>query len=139
MSPFSGAVTPPVPDLDSAGFWEGCKAHRLLIRACNGCGRGHYPPGPICPWCQSWDIEWREVAGRGRVRTFVIFRHPFVPELKDALPYTIVRVEIEELPDAVLHGRLDGDAETIAIGDRVAVSWVEAGEGYVIPNWKRVT
>ena len=139
MSVFESASTPPVPDLESAPFWEACKEKRLLVRACNSCRRGHYPPGPICPWCQSWDIEWRQVSDRGTVRTFVVFRHPFLPQLKDALPYAILRVSIDELPDAVLHGRLDGDPEDIQIGDHVTVTWDSAGEGFVLPNWKKAT
>jgi uncharacterized protein len=134
---FRLASTPPVPDLDSAPFWEGCRQRRLLVRSCADCGRGHYPPGPCCPWCVSWNVEWREVAPRGTVRTFVVFRHPFLPELKDALPYAILRVALDERPDAVLHGRLAGDPEAIAIGDAVEVAWEEIPGGFVLPNWRR--
>lgn len=134
---FQTASTPPVPDLDSAPFWEGCKQRRLLVRVCSDCGRSHYPPGPCCPWCVSWNIEWKEAAPKGTVRTFVVFRHPFLPQLKDALPYAMLRVVLDDYPDAVLHGRLVGDPEAVRSGDPVEVVWEDAGGGFVLPNWRR--
>lgn len=138
MSVFQQASTPPVPDLDSAAFWEGCRERRLLVRVCADCGRGHYPPGPCCPWCTSWNIEWREAAPQGTVRTFVIFRHPFLPQLKGVLPYAMLRVILDGLPDVMLHGRLVGsDPDQLRSGQRVEVAWEEAGGGYLLPNWRR--
>lgn len=135
---FQEASTPPAPDLDSAPFWDACKEHRLVVRACSDCGRGHYPPGPSCPWCTSWNIEWKQAAPTGSVRSVVVFRHPFLPQLRDALPYAILRVMLDEYPDAVMHGRLVGsDPAAIHIDDRVAVAWQDAGGGYVLPNWER--
>jgi hypothetical protein len=66
-----------------------------------------------------------------------VFRHPFLPQLREALPYAILRVAIDELDDAVLHGRLNADPEQIAIGDHVVVSWDDGGDGFVLPNWTK--
>ncbi len=30
----------PLPDLDSAPFWEGCRQGKLMIQRCPKCGKG---------------------------------------------------------------------------------------------------
>jgi hypothetical protein len=49
----------------------------------------------------------------------------------------MLRVALDEHPDAVLHGRLAGDPESIATGDAVEVAWEEGGDGYLLPNWRK--
>ena len=136
MDVFADGSPFPVPDRDSEPFWDACRQRRLLVRSCNRCGRAHYPPGPVCPWCVSFDVAWAEDGGHGRVRSFVTFRHPFLPALRDALPYVLLKVALDEHPDAVLHGRLvPGPTDAVAVGAPVRVEWEEIGGGYVIPNW----
>ena len=43
----------PVPDPDSAFFWEGLRARKLLLQACGACARHRFPPMPSCPYCGS--------------------------------------------------------------------------------------
>jgi uncharacterized OB-fold protein len=84
----------------------------------------------------SFDLDWAEDGGRGRVRSFVTFRHPFLPGLTGALPYVLLKVALDEHPDAVLHGRLvHAPPEAVQVGTPVRVEWEEIGAGYMIPNW----
>jgi uncharacterized protein len=126
----------PVADVDSREFWDACRQHRLLVRACEACGRAHYPPGPLCPWCASTRVAWREAAGTGSIHSYVVFNHPFLPELADRLPYAVLRVRLDDWPDAVLYGRLAGaPASEAAMGLPVEVAW-EDHEGFALPCWR---
>lgn len=131
---FNSLVRAPVADLDSREFWANCGQHRLVVRVCSACGRGHHPPGPICPWCTSREITTQVSAGRGTVSSYVEFCHPFVPDLIDELPYTVVKVAIDEWPDAVVYGRYLGTGP-VRTGDRLQVAWESLPDGTVLPNW----
>ena len=50
---------------DNAPFWQGCRAHRLMLPTCTACGKAHLPPGPVCPFCFADAIEWKQASGRG--------------------------------------------------------------------------
>jgi hypothetical protein len=138
MDSVFAAVSPhPVPDRDSEAFWAACARHELLVRHCNACGRGHYPPGPLCPWCTSDDVVWVASPGRAHVRSHVTFRHAFLPALAEALPYTVVKVTLDDHPDALLHGRLHG-ATDVAIGAAVELVWDALDGGPPLPDWRLV-
>ena len=64
---------------DTQFFWDGVKAHQLLIQRCAGCGRLRHPPRPMCPSCHSLEWETVEASGSGTVYSFVMPRHPPVP------------------------------------------------------------
>lgn len=83
------AVTP-----DTAFFWDGVRAHELLIQRCASCGALRHPPRPMCPQCRS--VEWDPVAasGRGEVFSFVMPHHPSFPWFE--YPYIVALVELEE-------------------------------------------
>src|SRR5439155_17185576 len=56
-----------VPDNDSewTEFYAHARAHRLVDRACTGCGFMRYPPTHACPWCMALGWTWQELSGRG--------------------------------------------------------------------------
>ena len=58
----------PVPENDdlSKPYWEGLKAGKLMVQKCNGCGQHQFGPEWICHNCNSFDLDWVEVEGRGR-------------------------------------------------------------------------
>ena len=41
----------PLPDITpvTRPFWEGARAHKLLIQRCRRCGHVRFPPAPVCP------------------------------------------------------------------------------------------
>lgn len=86
----------PVPDPDTAPFWEGTKQHRLLIQHCSDCGAWRFPPSDLCYRCRSWNYEWEEVSGRGKVFSWVVVVHPVIKDLKEQVPYVVALVELEE-------------------------------------------
>ena len=66
----------PAVSPDTAFFWEGVRAHRLLVQQCDDCGARRHPPRPMCPTCRS--LAWTpvDVPPRGTVYSFVMPKHP---------------------------------------------------------------
>jgi uncharacterized OB-fold protein len=88
----------PLPRIDeeSKGFWEACRRHELYLQRCAACTTLRYYPRALCPCCLSDRIEWVRASGRGTVYTFTITYQNQAPGFRDALPYVMAYVELEE-------------------------------------------
>jgi uncharacterized OB-fold protein len=64
----------PLPRMtpDTEPFWQGCRRYELLLAQCNACTKVHLPPGPVCPFCFSDDLGWRQASGRGNVSAWTV-------------------------------------------------------------------
>ena len=94
MAEYTGALPTPTPE--TKPYWDALKEHRLLIQRCKECQRAYFYPRPFCPKCFSFNVEWFEASGRGKLYSFVINHRPapgFGPE-----PYVIAVVELDEGP-----------------------------------------
>lgn len=94
MAEYTGALPTPTPE--TKPYWDALKEHRLLIQRCKECQRAYFYPRPFCPQCFSFNVEWFEASGRGKLYSFVINHRPapgFGPE-----PYVIAVVELDEGP-----------------------------------------
>ena len=88
------------PDHDSAGWWEGTAAHRLLVRSCEDCAHRWFPPGPVCPSCRSMNPGWHEAEGRGVIASYVVVCHPVLAAFREAVPYVVALVELPDCANA---------------------------------------
>ena len=88
----------PRPSPESAPFWEGAKAHKLLLPRCSACGRFWFPPSRRCVHCLSSDFAWTESEGKGRIYSFVVFHRVYHPAFESDVPYTVAIVELDEGP-----------------------------------------
>lgn len=87
----------PVPDVDSAPYWNGCKDHRLLLQRCDACASFRFPAGPVCPSCNSREARWIPASGRGTVFSWIVVRHPVPAEVYGSdVPYTVALIDLEE-------------------------------------------
>ncbi len=78
------------------------------------------------------------MSGRGRVFSYTIAQHAFVPALGTATPYNVVVVELDDAPGARLVSNLvDTPPEAVRIGMRVALVWEEPSPGIVLPRFRR--
>ncbi|MET9057497.1 bifunctional MaoC family dehydratase N-terminal/OB-fold nucleic acid binding domain-containing protein [Streptomyces antibioticus] len=84
----------PVVNRDNAGFWEGVRAHRLLLQRCADCGELRFPWLPGCAGCggSGWDTV--EACGEGTVFSYVVMHHPPFPAFDP--PYAIGLVQLAE-------------------------------------------
>jgi hypothetical protein len=73
-------VIPPAPSRDDDYFWAAARQGRLVARRCRGCGFLQHPPAPMCPRCQSTDFDVEELCGEGAVHSWIVSRHPSMPD-----------------------------------------------------------
>jgi uncharacterized OB-fold protein len=88
----------PAPDEASLPFFEGARAHRLLLMRCRACGTWRYPSRDRCDACWSTETEWEQASGRGNVYTFSVMHQLYHPGFKNEVPYNVAVVELEEGP-----------------------------------------
>ena len=88
--------SPPQPSLsqDTAFFWEGLKAGKLLIQRCASCHSLRHPPGPACTRCHSLEWDTVESGGRGELYSFVVVHQPQHPGFD--YPHPVGLIELEE-------------------------------------------
>lgn len=83
------AITP-----DTAFFFEGAKAGKLLAQRCCACGRLRHPPAPACRRCGSLEWEPEQLSGLGTLYSYVVVHHPQVPSFD--YPLVVGLAELEE-------------------------------------------
>lgn len=116
------AVAPPVPDPDSAFYWQGLREHALRVQQCRACDRRRFPPMPNCPYCASPASEIRQASGSGTVYSWVVVHRAFDPAFAKDVPYVLATVDLDGGGRTV--GRLEG-TETVDFGQRVAAVFTD--------------
>lgn len=128
----------PMPTLDDAAFWRACQEQRLVIRHCEQCQQFFHPPMPNCPRCSANKLSWKPVSGRGTVYSYTVGHHPVHPALKGHGPYNVVVVLLDDADDVRLISNLiDVAPEDLAIGMPVEVMFEAAGDGTLLPRFRR--
>jgi uncharacterized protein len=115
-------------------FWEAAKQRRLVAPQCRNCKKFRLPPTPFCPQCQSRDVDWPELSGRGVVYSFsVVHGLPQHPDVT-LLP------AIVDLPDApgarLVSNIIEVDPATVEIGSELTVDFVPIADGYLYPVFR---
>ena len=121
----------PVPDADSAPFWEACAERRLSAQQCETCGHWRWPPAAVCPHCRKRGGVWTTLRGTGAISSFVVVHQPMHPAFTDAVPYTIAFVALDEAPDELLllSNLVECRWEDARVGMRVTVAFEDAASG----------
>ena len=120
---FAGA---PDTNPETKPFWDAAREGRFLVPFCAACGKAHWYPRAICPFCAGDKVEWREASGKGTIYTFSVMRR-----VKE--PYAIAHVTLAEGP-TMLTNLVDCDFKTLKIGQDVKVTFIKAeNEGPSLP------
>jgi len=127
----------PQADPDSRPYWEWARKHELRILRCGDCGTFVHFPRPLCWNCQSFNLSWERVSGRGRVYSYVIVHHPAIPSFADQIPYAIVVVELEEQKGLRVPSNLvDCPLDRIRIDLPVEVVFEDVTEEITLPKFR---
>ena len=121
-------ITPPVVNAETKMFWDAAREGRFLVPFCSACGKAHWYPRAICPFCASDKIEWRSASGKGTIYTFSVMRRA-----KDQ--YAIAHVTLAEGP-TMLTNIVDCDFDKLKIGQPVTVVFQETDGGPPAPMFK---
>jgi len=116
---------PPVVTAESKSFFDAAREGRFLIPVCTACGKAHWYPRAICPFCASDKVEWRNGSGKGTIYSFSVMRR-----VKE--PYAIAHVTLDEGP-TMLTNIVDCDFDTVHIGQPVTVVFQESDGGPPVP------
>ena len=121
-------IPAPVITSETQAFWDAAREHRFVVPTCTTCGKAHWYPRAICPFCDSAEVEWRAASGRGTIYTFSVMRRA-----KD--PYAIAYVTLAEGP-TMMTNIVDCDLDTLAVGQGVAVVFAPSENGPPVPMFR---
>jgi uncharacterized OB-fold protein len=125
----------PEPTIDSQPYWDGLKAHRLLLQRCARCKKIRHYPRPVCAVCHSMECDWVAASGRGTVHSWTVSHHAFHPGFKRELPYVQITVDLEEC--VRMQGRLvAGDPGELRLGTAVAVLFDDVTGDLTLPAFR---
>ncbi|WP_367395314.1 Zn-ribbon domain-containing OB-fold protein [Cupriavidus sp. Agwp_2] len=116
---------------ESLPFWRAAEEGVLLGKACSDCGKLHWYPRAICPFCGSDHTEWKPLSGRGTVYAFSTLR-------RAAQPYTVAYVQLEE-GATMLTNLVEIDDNDMRIGMPVRVAFRRTDEGRNAPTFTAET
>jgi uncharacterized OB-fold protein len=84
----------PILTEDNRLFWQAAAEGRLVAQRCQGCGRLHHPPRPMCPACHSLEFDLAELSGTGQVYSYALLHHPRSPSF--TYPLVTALVDLDE-------------------------------------------
>jgi uncharacterized OB-fold protein len=128
-------VFPPTPSPESQPYWDATAEGKILLPRCNDCGTVIWYPRTTCPECMSSDVSWFEASGRGTIYSFAIVRRQGGP-WRDALPYVLAYVELDEGPRVLTNIVDELDLE---IGQAVEAVFHDTGEGNALVRFRPVS
>ncbi len=134
----------PIPERNglSAPYWQGLRENVLKVQRNPRTGVFQFPPQWIAYDDQGFELEWVEVAPRGRIYSWTRVWHPVHPALKDACPYIVVVVELPQAGNVRMLGNLLGDPrQEIPIGAEVEAVFEhhpDAEPPYTLCQWRLV-
>ena len=117
-------------------------AGALALQQCASSAAVQHPPEEICRTCGSMTFTTRVVAPAGTVYSYTVARHAVNAALEGAVPYIVVLVSLDEVPEVRVVGNLlDTAPEDVTIGMPVETVWqdrlTEDGETVRLPQWRR--
>ena len=132
---------PPINvDIDNRPFYDGLKAHKLLLWHCNRCGAWYWPKS----YCQNHEnepfaanMEWTEASGKGKIFAFNRHHWAFHPGFKDEVPYVYALIELDEGPliSTTLVGETPDDVHDI--GQEVEIVYEDhPDQGFTLPRFR---
>jgi uncharacterized protein len=105
----------PLPDPDcplTGEFFVGAERGELRIPACSDCEQLVWYPEPRCPYCGSERLAWTKMSGRGRLYSWTVVRHAFVPQYAELTPFVVAVVALEEDESVRVVGRMASGSES---------------------------
>jgi hypothetical protein len=131
----NGAVPKPTPE--TAPFWEGTKEHELRLQQCNDCGKFYFYPRSHCRYCNSTNVEWKTVSGKGTLASYVINNRPMPPR-EDGASIIVALIQLEEGPRMMSNiVGVEPKPENLTLDAPVTVDFEERGD-QVLPVFRFV-
>ena len=128
----------PYPDAETKPYWEWARKHELRMQRCADCGALRFPPGPMCPACNSMRDEWVPMRGTGTIYSWIVVHPPVLPAFADEAPYAAVLVQLDDDPVLRLVGQvIDIPTDQLAAGVPLEVVFDDVTPEITLPKWRR--
>jgi uncharacterized protein len=121
-------IPSPVTSVETQAFWDAARQGRFTVPVCASCGKAHWYPRAVCPFCGSEKIEWRDASGKGAIYSFSVMR-------RAKEPYAIAYVTLAEGP-TMMTNIVDCDFDALCIGQPVSVVLKDTENGPPVPMFK---
>lgn len=115
-------------------FWDAAAKGVLSIQKCNACGKHIFYPRPLCPGCWEAALEWTEVSGKGRLKSFSQIWKPGHAGWIPATPYLVGLVELTEGP--TMMSLILADDNEVSVGDALVFESMSIG-GRLLPIFRK--
>jgi uncharacterized OB-fold protein len=76
-------------------FWRWTAAGELRLQRCSQCGEIAWPVVSACEVCQSSELHWEKMSGRGKLVSWCTFERDYYHGLLP-MPWDTILVELEE-------------------------------------------
>ena len=122
-------------DGETRGYWEGAGATLWCCSAAATAARCSTGRARCACTCLGGEIEHFEASGRGTVYTFTVTHQNQVPAFRDALPYVLAYVELEEGP-RLLTNVVGCSPDDVRIGMPVRAEFRDDADGLAVPVFR---
>lgn len=106
----------PTPTPETERLWTAAEHGVLLIKRCGSCGKAHWYPRMLCPFCHGAEVEWTEASGKGVIYSFSVMH-------RAVIPYVVAYVTLAEGP-TMMTNIVGARFESLVIGQPVTVTFV---------------
>jgi len=127
----SANIPSPAESVETAAFWQRANAGELAVPQCGSCGKFHWYPRAICPFCSSDKVTLKPAQGTGTIYSFSVSRRG-----KDD-SYVIAYVTLDE-GVTMMTNIVNADVKKLAIGQKVRVAMLASENGQKVPMFEVV-
>ena len=129
----------PVPDELSKPFWDAANESRLVIQHCKDCDTLQHPPRPRCRDCNSENLEWKEVSGKGKISTCMVVDDGRIGRMQPDQPFNLATIVLDEDPRVNMYSNIPGVPVRQAVEDTPVEVFFEAvSPTQKVPEWRVV-
>jgi hypothetical protein len=121
-------IPSPVVSAENEAFWSAARDGRFVLPTCTACGKTHWYPRAVCPFCTGGKVEWHDASGNGAIYTFSVMR-------RAKEPYAIAYVTLAEGP-TMMTNIVDCDLDALYIGQPVRVVFKPSEDGPPVPMFR---
>ena len=125
----------PFADWETRAYWEGCGRGEIVLQRCAACDTVQHRPRALCATCLSEHIEHFVASGRGQVYTFTVTQQNNARGFREACPYVLAYVELEEGP-RLLTNVVDCDPGSVRIGMPVVADFTPPDNDLAVPRFR---
>ena len=122
-------------DWETRPYWEGCARGELVLQRCTECGGVQHRPRALCVTCFSDTVEHFVATGRGQVHTYTITYQNHAKGFREACPYVLAYVELEEGP-RLLTNIVGCEPDAVRVGLPVEVEFAETDGEFAVPRFR---